>query len=199
MSPVSDPTHDGPRLVLAVLGLSGTGKSQAVEHLRSRLDAGVVYFGGVVVDEVRRRGLDVNEENERTVRKDLRDAHGMGVMAARSLPVIQQHHDEGRNVIIDGLYSGEELRILTESCPGLVTVSVHADRPVREARLASREVRPLTAAEMAARDQAEIRQLDKAEPIVIADHHVVNNGTVEDLHAALDAVLDRVAASTSRG
>ena len=55
--------------VLAVVGLAGTGKSEVVRLITEKQAFTVVYFGGVVLEEVERRGLEVNQTNERTVRE----------------------------------------------------------------------------------------------------------------------------------
>ena len=69
-------------------------------------------FGGVVVDEVKRRRLEVNPQNERTVREELRARHGMAAMAVISLPRLQRALQRHSHIIIDGLYSFSEYKLL---------------------------------------------------------------------------------------
>ena len=57
---------------LALVGMPGAGKTICAEHL-ARRGFFTLRFGAVVVDEVRRRGLEVNPSNERIVREELRD------------------------------------------------------------------------------------------------------------------------------
>ena len=92
--------------------------------------------------------------------------------------------------MIDGLYSFAEYEHLTEE-RGLdvFAVAVHSARRVRYERLGRREVRPLTPAEVDERDDKEVRHLDKAPPIVLADAHVVNDGSEAELYAAVDALF----------
>lgn len=183
---VSGSASGSAQRVIAVVGLAGTGKSEVVRLITEALPFTVVYFGGVVMEEVERRGLEVNPTNERTVREDLRATHGMAAMATLSLPKINAALERGENVLIDGLYSFAEFEVLTAAGLPLATIAVHADRAVRAERLSKRPTRPLTRAEMDARDDAEIRNLDKAPPIVLADRHVLNNG---DMAALKDRVL----------
>ena len=63
-------THGAARGIFAVVGLAGTGKSSVVQILYDLLRAPIVYFGGVVVSEVQRRGLEVTEATERQVREE---------------------------------------------------------------------------------------------------------------------------------
>ena len=175
--------------IVAVLGLSGTGKSEAARWLAEARGYHRVYFGGIVVDEVHRRGLD-GPDAERMVREELRREHGMGAMATLSLPAIRGHMERDEPVVIDGLYSGAEREILVaEFGDRLVTVAVHSARWLRKQRLAQRAVRPLTSDEVDARDDFEVRNLDKAVPIVLADLHVVNDADLAALFAAIERAL----------
>ena len=184
---------DAPRSIFAVVGLAGTGKSSVVGILEEILDAPVVYFGGVVVAEVRRRGLEVTEATERMVREGLRAEHGMSAIAQLAGNDVDEHFTTHREIIIDGLYSYAECELLNERFPGLVSlIAVHATKAIREERLAHRPVRPLSAAELHSRDMREIRTLDKATAIALADHHILNNAGVAELRDQVAAIVDAV-------
>jgi dephospho-CoA kinase len=185
-----------PRLppVIAVVGLAGTGKSEVTRILSDRYGYQIVYFGGVVVDLVRELGMAVTPDNERRVRERLRDEEGMAAIAARSLPSVQHLMAAGAHVAIDGVYSGAELDTLHRGLRSPVpTLAVHAPRRLRTLRLAKRPVRPLTSAEVDARDHFEVVNLDKASPIALADTHILNDSGLEELASRLDAALVFVA------
>src|SRR5262245_21874705 len=74
-------------MILATVGMPGSGKTSVSEYLSSK-GWPVVRFGQIVIDEVRRQGLDINPTNERLVREALRKQHGMDVCARRSVPAI---------------------------------------------------------------------------------------------------------------
>src|SRR4030042_4055737 len=99
--------------IIAIVGMCGSGKSVAGERLE-QLGFVKVYFGGLTIDEVKRRGLEVNEKNERAVREELRRTHGMGAFAVLSLPKIEALLAAGERVLIDGLYSFSDYKILRE-------------------------------------------------------------------------------------
>ncbi len=190
--------------VLAVVGLAGTGKSEATRLLVQKYGYSAVYFGGIVVAEVQRRGLPLLPANERVVREELRAAEGMDAIAARSIQPIGERLDSGENVVIDGLYSTAELsRLRAESDLDVVTLAVHAPRWLRKKRLRARPVRPLTAKEVDERDWFELRNLDKAPPIVLADLHVVNDGTVnqlaENIYRTIEGFLAKTESAVAAG
>lgn len=181
-------------IIIGLVGLSGTGKSEASRILTALGQLPVVYFGDVVISEVKARGLELAPENERVVREDLRAKEGMAVMAKRKLPDIRAAIANEGKVLIDGIYSYSELKLLREEFgERLRIVAIHAARDVRAARLAARPFRPLTRDEMDARDAAEVGALEKAQPIALADHHVVNDGTTADLTAALTRIYAAIA------
>lgn len=175
-----------PPRIVALVGLSGVGKSTAVDIVSRMMDFETVYFGGVVLAELDARGLGRTPGNEADVRESLRAEFGMAAMAVKSLPAIEAALTAGRDVLIDGLYSYAEYRLLRERFGDALTViAVHARKTVRAARLAARAVRPLTAEEMAERDRREVDNVEKAQPIALADFHIVNDGSEVDLKAAL--------------
>jgi dephospho-CoA kinase len=177
------------RNIIATVGMCGSGKSVAGERLE-QLGFAKVYFGGLTIEEVERRSLEVNEKNERAVREELRRTHGMGAFALLSLPKIDTFLAEGKRVLIDGLYSFSEYKILKQKFgDSLLVLAVYTPRALRYERLSRREVRPLTAAEAVSRDFSEIENIEKGGPIALADYTIVNDGTKEDLIRRLDRIL----------
>jgi dephospho-CoA kinase len=177
------------RQIVATVGMCGSGKSVAGERLEA-LGFVKIYFGGLTIEEVRRRGLAVNEKNERAVREELRRTHGMGAFAVLSLLKIEALLGEGKRVLIDGLYSFSEYKILKEKyAENLLVVAVFTPRALRYERLARRAERPLTMAEAVSRDHAEIENIEKGGPIALADYTIVNGGSREELIRQLDRIL----------
>ncbi len=177
--------------VVSIVGMAGAGKSEVA---RMFAESGFVRirFGDVTDDEVRRRGLEINEANERAVRESLRAEHGMDAYARLNRPRIDDAVRDS-NVVIDGLYSWEEY-VFLKDCYGddLLQVAVWASPATRYARLADRRLRGLTGAEAEARDRAEIENSNKGGPIAIADHIIVNESSLEDLARETAGVIERI-------
>ena len=49
--------------IIAIIGMAGSGKGTVVEHLVDTYHVPKVYFGGMVYEEVARRGLEQNPES----------------------------------------------------------------------------------------------------------------------------------------
>lgn len=166
--------------IIAVVGMAGSGKSVVCDAIEKR-GYTKIYFGGITMNEVKKRGLAVSEENEKKIREEFRKKHGMAAYALLSLPKIIEALKKS-NVLIDGLYSWSEYVFLKkEFGDKLVVVAVHASPKTRALRLAQRSIRPLSPEELASRDAAEIEHLEKAGPIAIADAVILNEGNKKEL------------------
>ena len=174
--------------VLALVGMCGAGKSVVTDYFTEK-GYSCVYFGKCTMEEMQKRDLEINEENEKKVREELRKQYGMGVYAVLNLPKIEEALTLG-NVIIDGLYSWSEYKVLHEKFGGnLVVLSVFTPRKMRYERLSIRGFRALTPEEAKKRDYSEIENLEKGGPIAIADYTVVNDGDREYLNEQLGKIL----------
>jgi len=152
--------------------MAGSGKSEVAKVFESNGFA-KVRFGDITDEEVKRRGLDLNEKNERFVREDLRREHGMSAYARLSLPRIQSRLKTS-SVVVDGLYSWEEYKLLKDRYEGsFIVVAVWASPETRRLRLTQRPTRPLTLEEAKARDIAEIEVSKKGGPIAMADFTIL--------------------------
>ena len=180
---------------LALVGMAGAGKTLCAQHLK---DSGffTLRFGGVVVDEVQRRGWTVNAENERIVREQLRAQHGMSAMARLTLPKLKSALAEHQYIVIDGLYSFSEYKYLLQHLGApLILLAIVAPRHLRYRRLWARLVRPLTTAEAIERDMLEIERLEKGGPIAIADYTLINDASPDLLLKQLNCLLLRLGIS----
>lgn len=173
--------------IVAVVGMPGSGKSEVVKILEG---AGFskVYFGGVVIDELKEAGLKVNEENERKMREKLRKDNGMEAMAKLSLPKIEEKI-KSFNVVIDGLYSMEEYMLLKKEFPEMVVLAVYSSPKTRRERLSKRPERPLRTEEATERDLSQISNLHTGGPIAMADFTIVNEGGLAELERRAKAFI----------
>jgi dephospho-CoA kinase len=177
--------------ILAIVGMTGSGKSTVVEHLAAS-GVPVVYFGGLVLEEVKNQGLAMTETNEKPIREMLRQQHGKQVFAKHVADRVKELLKSGHEaVILDGLYSWSEYQYLVnEFQSSLRLIAVVSPKELRYQRLKNREIRPLTEEEATLRDISEIENLEKGGPIAYADYYVLNNAGVKSLHAQVDDLLN---------
>jgi len=177
--------------IIAIVGMCGVGKSVASDLLEEK-GYKKIYFGGVTMEKLKEQGLEITPENEKKMREGLRQEYGMAAYAILLLPKIQEYAKAG-NVVLDGLYSWEELVVLREELKkNLTVIAIVADKKIRYQRLASRPVRPFTEEEAKNRDLSEILNLSKAGPIAYADYYLENNGTLEEYKVRFEEILENI-------
>lgn len=179
--------------ILAIVGMSGAGKSVAVRYLTDR---GVpkVYFGGMIYKEMEKRGIEITPSSQREFREMIRQTEGKDWVVQQAIVEIDDLIASGqKRIVLDGVYSWTEYRALKHRYPGALTfLAVLADKEVRYNRLASRPERPFTHNEAEERDYAETENMEKGGPIANADYFILNDGSVEELQHKLKLILQKI-------
>jgi dephospho-CoA kinase len=184
--------HENVKIV-AFVGLTGSGKSSAVEYLTNK-GYPKVYFGGVIYQAMEAAGIVRTAESETKFREEIREQEGKDFVVNRIVKQIRDLIDAGQHrIIADGIYTWTEYKIMKREFPGeLTVVAVVTPKHLRHHRLTTRPERPYTLAEADKRDWAEIENLEKGGPIAIADHYIMNNGNIDHFHQQIDDELDHI-------
>ena len=186
--------------IAAVVGMCGSGKSVACDVLKF-LGWKYIRFGQMTMDRLVAQGKAITPENEKRMREALREEYGMGAYAWLSLPVIDEAISEV-SVVIDGLYSWSEYKILKNRYPdSLEVIHIYASPRIRYQRLSRRtgggedrdhRMRVLSIKQAQKRDYAEIENIEKGGPIAMADFTVINEGTVEEHEKRMQEIVQKL-------
>lgn len=176
--------------LIAIVGMCGSGKSVATEFFKEK-GYEIIYFGGVTMKKLKEEGLDITPENEKMMREKLRSNLGMGAYAVVLLDDIKESLKKG-SVVLDGVYSWSELKILEEEFPNIKVLAIVVDKSIRYERLEKREIRPFTNEEAKSRDISEIENLEKGGPISYADYFILNNGNEEEYKLSLKNIYSKI-------
>jgi dephospho-CoA kinase len=183
----------GTKKIIAVVGLPGSGKTEVIEYLIQKYSWPKVYFGEVTFDEIKRRGLEVNEANERVVREGLRAEFGRQHYASK---VIEKIHnlEDSPIILVESLYDWAEYLLFKDNFKNdFFTVAVYASPKTRYRRLSTRTIRPLTEAEAMSRDHSQIENIFQAGPIAMADYTIINEGEgLAVLYGKIDEVIEKL-------
>ena len=184
---------DSPVKIVAFVGLAGSGKSSAVDYLTEK-GYPKIYFGGILYKAMEEAGIEITWESQQTFREEIREREGKDFIVKRAIKEARGLIDAGqKRIILDGLYTWSEYKILKHEFPGEITViAIVTPKHLRKQRMANRPERPMTSEEVDQRDWAEIENIEKGGPIAIADHFIHNEGSLEKLHVEIDKVLDHI-------
>ncbi len=178
-----------PKVILAIVGLPGAGKTQTTNYLVKKTGWPKIYFGQAVVDEAARRGTP-GEAGERAVREEFRAKDGMAAMAIANMPGIKSAF-QNKSVILESMYSWEEyLELKKEFAEDFKVLAIYSSPQTRIARMKIRPERPLTEQELVSRDYSQIENLHQAGPIARADWTVVNEGGLEELFEEINKIME---------
>jgi len=182
-------SHHENLKILAFVGLSGSGKTVAVEHFTEN-GFPKVYFGGIIYQAMEEAGVAKGEDNEQAFRVEIRQKEGADFVAKRIIKQIHDLADAGQHrIIADGIYSWDEYKAMKHEFPAEITVvAIVTQKHLRYNRLEHREDRPQTQATTIDRDKHEIEDIQKGGPIAAADYYILNDGSREELDAKLDEV-----------
>jgi dephospho-CoA kinase len=165
-------------LILAVVGMPATGKSEVIKKLKEQFDFYHLYYGDITFDELKKRNLEVNEINERLVREDLRSSGDLGVYSKMILPKIEEAVRNGeKRILLESMYNIYEYEVIKNIYgENFKVLAIHTDADIRIKRINERKDRKLTQEELVSRQIAEAKKLQKGTVISFADFHYTNNG-----------------------
>ncbi|MBI4895200.1 MAG: AAA family ATPase [Candidatus Aenigmarchaeota archaeon] len=171
--------------------MPGAGKT-SVSKILEKKGFIRVRFGDITDQELKKRSMALTEENERFIRESLRVEYGMDAYAKMSLPKIKKAADKSQKVVIDGLYSLEEFLLIRKKYPELTMLFIFSSPETRHERLMKLKERVLTLEECVFRDISLLENLKSGGPIALADHAIVNQGTLNDLEKNVLSFLKKI-------
>ena len=143
---------------------------------------------------LRSNGIEINRDNLIEGGRELRGAHGPGILAE----MLRDEHSQAPNLVIDSIRTPAEVEALQER-PDFRLIEVRASREVRWQRLQSRGRAgdPTDWDTFVAQEEAELRATDDSGQALIAtaemaDIVIINDGDTEELRKALELLLKPV-------
>ncbi len=179
--------------IIGIVGLQASGKTEVASNFVN-WGASRVRMGDVVWDEVKKRGLDLNEQNVAEVAQELRKEEGMGAIAKRCVPLIREKGKESDIVIVDGIRGVAEVEeYKKEFGDNFFLLSVEASANVRYDRIKGREREDdiKSFEEFKEKDQREL-EWGLKEAMDSADYRIVNEKPIEDLKKEVLEIFEEI-------
>jgi dephospho-CoA kinase len=140
---------------------------------------------------LRSQGIEINRENLITGGRELRAAHGPGILAE----MLRDEYVEATDLVIDSIRTPAEVQALQER-PDFRLIEIRASREVRWQRLQSRSRAgdPTNWDTFVAQEEAELEASDESGQALIAtaemaDIVIMNDGDAQELRASLELLL----------
>lgn len=176
--------------VLAIVGMPGSGKSEAAT-VAAEHGIPVVTMGDVIREVSRERGRGSTEEALGEVATALREEAGPAAVADRSIPQIETHLENHDVVLVDGVRGIAEVERFEEAFDdSFQLVSIEAPFEIRLDRIRKRGRDPSAdgRADLQRRDSRE-RGYGMDEAMDHADVTVHNTGGLEEFRAFIRELL----------
>lgn len=178
-------------MIIGITGSDGGGKGTVVEYLVTK---GFTHYSArsFILIEIERQGLPSTRNQMRLTANQLRTKHGNEFVVKQAFEKAQA---EGKDkVVVESLRTLAEANYLKDQ--GGILLSVDADPAVRYERVQARrsETDKVTYEQFLAQEELEKNDPDpngmqKAKVMEMADYTIMNDGSLEELHIAVEKFL----------
>jgi len=178
--------------ILAFTGMPCSGKTEAVE-VAKEMGISVIRMGDMVWEEVKNRGLPLDNKNVGNVADQMRNEHGKDIWARRALAKIRIL-DETDVIVIDGIRNIEEIDTFKKEVgKDFIVIAITASDETRRRRVLNRgrQDDSTNIKDLEERDKRELRW-GLGTVIAAADIVISNKGSIDEFRDKIRKTLDEI-------
>lgn len=179
-------------MIIGLTGLPCCGANSFADFLVER---GFVWlsYSDVLRELLREQGVEITREAMQDLANTLRENYGAGELSRRLLARM----DPSRNYVIGTIRNPGEIAVF-RTHPGFVLVAVHASPKIRYRRLIARNREHDAKTSWEDFMHLNARELGEGQPahglqigacLAVADHTLVNEGTLSDLQNSAESII----------
>ncbi|MBX9765573.1 AAA family ATPase [Patescibacteria group bacterium] len=177
-------------IILGITGTLGAGKGTVAEYLKEK---GFNHYSvrAFLTEEIVKRGMPVNRDSMVLVANELRVKNGPSYILDT---LYERAEAAGADAVIESIRTVGEVEELRKK--GMLLLSVDADPQIRYSRVQFRKTETDHISFETFMDH-ELRESEGDDPakqnlrhtVKLADYHVTNDGTIDDLKMQVDTIL----------
>lgn len=179
------------KIIFGFVGQIASGKGTAAAYLQKKYGAGVYRFSTMLRDVLARLYLEESRKNLQTLSTIIRENFGEDTLAKVIAEDVKK--DDNKIIAIDGIRRPDDIKYL-KKIPGFTLAHLFADLEKRFDRISRRgentDDTKKTFAEFKAEHEQE-SELKIQEIANDAKEKIDNNGTLTELHAQLDKLVEK--------
>ncbi len=171
---------------LCITGLMRSGKDFVAQYIINKYNYVQLNMSDVIKDELIQQAREPTKMNMSILADEWRKLHGKDIVMRKTLEKAQDHD----KVIITGIRSPEELDFLQTNTKRFKLISIQASREIRYNRRSNND--PQSPEEFFERDERDILFKGLGKVIEKADYNIKNEGSLEEIYAQIDSIIDRI-------
>lgn len=183
-------------MIIGLTGTMGSGKGEAVKHLKAKGFEHYVY-SDILKEIANQRSIEPTRENLQKLGTNIKkETRNLGILSKKMLDKIKTD-----KAVVDGVRNPDEIRELRKK-RNVYIIGITAQQKLRYKRLRkrAREGDPKTFSEFKRLDNKENRGKTKGQQInkclKMADFIITNDGSLEKLRNELDKILEAISSRT---
>ncbi|UCC38424.1 MAG: AAA family ATPase [Candidatus Aminicenantes bacterium] len=173
--------------IIGLTGTNGAGKGEVAAWFKNR---GYTYFSlsDLIREELQKKGRDITRNNLIKKGNELREKFGPDILAKRVMKKLKNR------AVIDSIRNPSEVKYLRKQ-KDFILLSVDAPVELRHERVKKRgrKESASTLEEFINKEKEEMKEYEKGQQLLncmkMADHTLINDGSLEDLYKKLEELL----------
>lgn len=177
------------KIILGFTGLIASGKGTATKYFEEQHGASTYRFSTMLRDLLNRIYVDHSRDNMIRISEFIRGAYGEDIMAKVIAKDVE--NDPHELIIVEGIRRMADIEHLSK-LPNFVLIEIFAEPKTRFERLIKRGENTDDTTKTFVQfleDHKRSTELSILDVVPHADKHIDNNGTMEELHVQLNALV----------
>ncbi len=171
-------------MIIGLTGLARSGKDTVADYFVKKHGFKKLVFSDMLKQEAEKRGMPKDKMTLSVLGSRLREEKGNAVLAK----LLAEKIEEGKDYLLVGFRSPEEVDYIRNEFQEFVLVRVDADRAVRYKRRSRED--PQEQEKFFARDEYDMATKGLGKVLDMADYVIKNNGTLSELYDKVEQLLE---------